>query len=97
MNIPVDIKDKLIALGAREEEIKDIVGDVNEVVLLKAYDQYLASLSKEQQEQLETLSDEEKMKYVENNSELPTLSQEQLSAIATKVWEDYFKTMTSVE
>lgn len=92
MNDILELKNKLLSLGASNNDLDTIIKEVNEVVLAKVMATYLRQLSNEQIDKLKLISENGIIEYLNNHrDEFPAFSNEKFQQVYLETWENYFK------
>ncbi len=86
-----EIKTKLKTLNVTEGETGGIIEDVMKLIAAAALKSYISKLSAEQKLKLESLSEPEVVKYLEDNKDdFPPMPQEEFEHIYQETWDNYF-------
>jgi len=90
----IELKKRLISLGAKEQDIETIIKDVSKVIASKLIAEYSMKLSKKQKATLESMPESEISKFLDDNQgKLPPITKEGLERIYKITWNEYFEGM----
>ncbi len=88
--------EKLMAYTMREDEAREVINNVNEIVIVRALREYIASSQDPIVKILQTLPETEALEYFQKNAEaMPRLNEDRLKEIGIQTWSEYFQFMDS--
>lgn len=80
-----------MTLGIAENETDGIIEDVMGLIAAAILKSYVSKLNPEQKLKLESLSESEAAKYIEDNkNDFPPMPQEEFERIYQETWDSYF-------
>lgn len=89
----MDIKQKLIELGAPEDKISEIINAVEAIISQRIFQELYETSTPLMKATLNSLSDDAVHKYIDLHKDQFKLSKEDSDRIRAQVWDEYFEYM----